>query len=558
MVKRVFSLVYREIKGLHQAAYLLAFFAFGSQMLGLVRDRLLAHTFGAGSELDLYYAAFRIPDVLFALFASVLSVYVLLPFVLEARASDKSDQTGARLLSQCFTWFLYVYGAIALILFAITPWLVPILFPGLAAEHDVLTLLIRILLLQPFLLGVSSLFGVVTQLSRRFVLYALSPLLYNIGIIIGIVFLYPIVGMSGLVLGVICGALAHLLVQVPLVHQSTLAFSAMSEFSFASMRPILRFALPRAITLSLHQVVLLVLIGMATLMATGSVAVFQFAFNLQSVPLAIIGMSYSVAAFPVLAELFAKKEHTAFVTHLTTAIRHILFWSLPLIALIIVLRAHIVRVVLGSGEFTWSDTRLTAALLAIFISALAVQSLLLLLTRAFYASGNALVPLKIACLGAGSTILTALFLFISPEAAGIRGFVEGLFRVSEVPGTEVLLLAAVFVGGLFLELLLLLYAMKRMLDFSLRFLLRPLSESVLAGAVAGIASYTTLSFVNEGVNQATFIGILLQGGVAAGMGCVGALLVYQLTKSKTLEEIYQSFRVKILKTDVIGPQTDTP
>ena len=100
-------------------------------------------------------------------------------------------------------------------------------------------------------------------------------------------------------------------------------------------------------------------------MAAGSVAIFQFALNLQSVPLAIIGMSYSVAAFPVLADLFAKKEQTAFNHHVLTAFRHIIFWSLPIIALVIVLRAQIVRVVLGSGAFDWADTRLTAAVLAV-------------------------------------------------------------------------------------------------------------------------------------------------------------------------------------------------
>ena len=340
MVKRVLKLVYSEIRGLHQAAYILALFAFGSQLLALVRDRLLAHIFGAGNELDLYYAAFRIPDILFVIFVSVLSVYVLLPFVSQAK-QDKDSQAGSHVLAQMFTLFLIGYSVVALIVFVIAPFLVPIMFPGLMEQGETLVLLMRILLLQPLLLGISSLFGVVTQLSHRFVLYAISPLIYNIGIILGITVLYPYFGIIGLSLGVVGGALGHMLVQLPLVCKSELAFGLAKVFDRGLIKSVVLVALPRALTLSLHQIVLLVLVGVATLMSAGSVSVFQFAHNLQSVPLVIIGMSYSVAAFPVLADLFARKELAAFNNHLITALRHIIFWSFPVVALVIVLRAQI-------------------------------------------------------------------------------------------------------------------------------------------------------------------------------------------------------------------------
>ena len=133
MVKRVFNFVYQEVRGLHQAAYILALFAFGSQILAIVRDRLLAHNFGAGAELDLYYAAFRIPDLLFVLFASVLSVYVLLPFVNKYNETE-SCKSGVSVLSQMFTLFLYVYVVIAVLLAVVAPWYVPHVFPGLEWE----------------------------------------------------------------------------------------------------------------------------------------------------------------------------------------------------------------------------------------------------------------------------------------------------------------------------------------------------------------------------------------------------------------------------------------
>ncbi len=558
MVKRVFNLMYSEIRGLHQAAYILAFFAIGSQMLALIRDRLLAHTFGAGGELDLYYAAFRIPDVLFALFSSILSVYVLLPFVTKAKV-DKGMAAAKAVLSQMFTVFVLTYSLVAVVLFFTAPYLVSTIFPGFTESSELLVLLIRILLLQPFLLGLSSLYGVVTQLSQRFVLYAISPLIYNIGIIFGIVLFYPYLGLGGLVIGVVIGAAGHLLIQLPLVRQSGLDFSFVKVLNWPFIRSVLVFALPRAITLSVHQIVLLILISLATIMSVGSVSVFQFAFNLQSVPLAVIGMSYSVAAFPVLAELFAKQERAAFCMHVLTAFRHIIFWSLPIIALVLVLRAQIVRVVLGSGEFGWNDTRLTAALLALFVLSLVAQSMRLLLIRAFYAGGNTLIPLAVALTG-GMLSLVSVFALrhLYETSYHWQDFLSSLLRLEGVVGQEVLILALGFVLGVIIEMVLLLYFSARYFGFVWSSLTRHVLEASVAAVVAALAAYATLLFVVDGINQETFIGISIQGLMAGFMGVVGAVLTYYLLDSKELKEIFLSFKTKILKTDVIAPQGKTP
>jgi putative peptidoglycan lipid II flippase len=557
MVRRVINLMYSEIRGLHQAAYILALFAFGSQMLALVRDRLLAHSFGAGTELDLYYSAFRVPDLLYVLFVSVLSVYVLLPFVTKARA-EKGDVAAREVLSQMFSLFLYFYTALAGLLFLAAPYYIPFLFPGFGEANETLILLVRILLLQPFLLGLSSLCGVVTQLSHRFVIYAISPLIYNIAIILGITVLYPHFGLSGLVWGVVIGALGHLLVQWPLVWGSGLKFGFVKKIDWQLIRSVFAVAIPRALTLSTHQLVLLVFIGVATLQAEGSVSVFQFAFNLQSVPLAIIGMSYSVAAFPVLADLYAKQNHKDFNNHLMTALRHIVFWSFPIVALVIVLRAQIVRVVLGSGAFDWNDTRLTAAVLAIFIIGLVAQSILLLLVRAFYAGGKTKIPLLTAIFGASVSLLTALGgLYLYDNFNSLRLVVESILRLSGVDGSEVLVLAFAFVLGTLAELFVLLALVVRNFDMSLRVLGGQVTEALLASLVGGMSAYLTLIFVVDGINQETFVGILLQGGVAGVVGLMSTILTYYLLGSKELNEIYRSYHAKIFKTDVIAPQQDT-
>lgn len=548
--------MYKEVRGLHQAAYILAFFAFGSQLLAIVRDRLLAHTFGAGGELDLYYAAFRIPDFLFVLFASVLSVYVLLPFVNRAMAQN-SEVSGGAVISQVFSLFLVVFSAVAALIGITAPLYITKLFPGFTGDYATLVTLLRILLLQAFLLGISNLCGVVTQASHRFVLYAVSPLLYNIGIILGIVFFYPVFGLTGLVWGVVFGAIGHLLVQLPFVLRSDYRFFITTTFDWKLMRNILKVAIPRGLTLSVNQIVLLLLTGMATTMAVGSVSVFQFAFNLQSVPLAVIGMSYSVAAFPTLSRLLAEGKQAEFNNQLLTALRHIVFWSVPVIGLVVVLRAQIVRVLLGSGAFDWADTRLTAAVLAIFILSLVAQAILLLLIRSFYAGGRTVLPLVVAVGSALFSIVAAIVLMQAYSThTGFQEFAQRLFRLEQVAGAEVMVLAVAFALGQLVQVCILMVISTKIFSITYAPLIRLLLQSLTAAFVGGLAAYLGLNFLVDGINQETFIGIGLQGLIAGMIGLVMTGVAYWYLHSPEVLEIYRSFKTKLFKTDVVRPEPD--
>lgn len=546
--------MYREIRGLHQAAYILALFAVGSQLLAIVRDRLLAHMFGAGNLLDLYYAAFRIPDFLFVLFASIVSVYVLLPFISRA-SSESGAEKGKEVLSQIFTLFLVTFSFAAVILAITAPLYVEILFPGFAGQYELLTTLLRILLIQAFLLGFSNLCGVVTQAGNRFVLYAVSPILYNLGIIFGAVALFPNLGLIGLVLGVVIGALLHLAIQLPFVAASKYRFGLTKAFEWKLIGDILKVAIPRGLTLSVNQFVLLIFTGIATTMAAGSVAVFQFALNLQSVPLAIIGMSYSVAAFPTLSRLLAENKHTEFSEQLVTALRHIIFWSVPIVFLVIVLRAQIVRVLLGSGAFDWSDTRLTAAVLSVFVLSLVAQAVLLLLIRAFYAGGRTVIPLVTAIgsavFGVGLAIILTSFY---NENSSFAFAIAKLFRLEQVTGSEIIVLAVAFVFVQFTQLIVLMISSRYVLGVRYRVLGRLTLQALIAGIGGGLTAYLTLQFFVYGINQETFVGISLQGILAGITGTSMVVLLYWLMRAPELTEIYRSFKLKLLKTDVVAEQ----
>ena len=156
MVKTVFSLFNKEISGLHEAAYLLGLFAFLSQVLALVRDRLLAGSFGAGELLDAYYAAFRIPDIIFVTVASLVSASIIIPLIVEKL--QKSKEEAKKFVSSIFSAFSFLMAFVSVLIFILAPTIVPIIFPGFRGTNveEMVVVMTRIMLLQPILLGISN------------------------------------------------------------------------------------------------------------------------------------------------------------------------------------------------------------------------------------------------------------------------------------------------------------------------------------------------------------------------------------------------------------------
>ncbi len=554
MVRRILHVLQKEVRGLHEAAYLLGVFAALSQILALIRDRLLTHSFGAGEILDVYYAAFRIPDFIFVTVASIVSLSVLIPFLVEKTNTSRS--AGQSFIGGVFSFFalsMLVVGGVA---FMLAPYLLAKLFPGFSGEaFDDLVLVTRILLLQPILLGASSLFASVVHVYRKFMLYAVSPLLYNIGIIIGILFFYDIFGIAGLAYGVVLGALLHLGIQIPFIVSSGYLPRFQVTHHFGEIKRIILLSLPRTLALSSNHIALFVLIGLASVMSIGSISVFTLAFNLQSVPLAIIGASYSVAAFPTLARLFNNGNREKFFEHIVVATRHIIFWSFPAIALFIVLRAQIVRVILGTGEFTWTDTRLTAAALALFALSLVAQSLVLLFVRGYYAAGKTAKPVLINVFSSVLIIIFAfLFKHLYETVPTWQYFFESLLRVEGIEGTIVLMLPFAYSCALLINAAL--FWVSFQYDFK-RFskaLSVTFFQSLAGAVVMGFVSWRMLELLDDVFDINTFLGIFGQGLIAGIVGICFGVLTLKLLRSKELTEVWKSLHSKFWKTTVISSE----
>lgn len=539
MVSALLRAVEREIRGLHQTAYLLGAFALFSQLLALIRDRMLAHTFGAGEVLDVYYAAFRIPDFLFATVASLLSLYAVLPVL--TKLQKENPAAPYAFIDRLLLFFFVGMGAVSLGVYALVPDLIPLVAPGFSPEaQGELATLTRILLLQPILLGASNLIASITQLTKRFILYAVSPVLYNIGIIGGIVFLYPALGMEGLAWGVVGGAVLHCAVQIPsFLRGKRSALPARGS----PVGEVLSLSFPRTITLAAGQISLFILVAVASVLEKGSVSLFMFAFNLQAVPLTIIAVSYAVAAFPTLAAAYAEGRREEFLSHIAEALRHLLFWSVPAAVLLIVLRAQVVRVILGSGAFDWEATRLTAALVALFSLSLLSQGIVLLLTRGYYAAGATLKPLLCAIISvavSGVSVVALLHAFLSLEH--LRFFTEALLRVEHISTTPVLMVALAWALGSIVQALLLLALFSRDFGLTVRLYRPVLLQGFSASVVGGACAYGALALMGSLVDIDTFAGIFAQGCAGGLVGVAATAGTLALLKNKEFLEILAVLR----------------
>lgn len=547
MIRNALRFLSVEVRGLHAAVFVLALSSLLSSILALGRDRILAHLFGAGTTLDLYYAAFRIPDLIFVGTGALVSVYILIPEL--ARRSKDQQVAYLDTIVAGFALFTVLFASIAAIC---TPYLLALLFPQLATSGDfgTLTLLTRIMLLQPILLGLSNIFAAVTQSRNRYALYSISPLLYNVGIIFGVIVLYPLWGMAGLAWGVVIGALLHAGIQLPSILRDGFFTRVPWIYDAKALISTVFVSLPRALALSMSEISKLALIALAGLLAPGSIAVFVFAYNLQAVPLGIIGASYSLAAFPTLAAALSRGENEAFLAHVATAARYVFFWSVPATALVIVLRAYMVRVVLGTGHFDWTDTRLTAAVFALFAISLSAQGLSLLIIRAYYAAGRTFAPFIVSC---GSAVLTLglglLFLRLFEQGEMLPA-VERILRVSGIPGTSVIALSLAFSIASIVSTSVLVWHFERRFRGFLSRISRAWWQSLFAALCALVATYVVLVAAGPLDVGSTTGSVFFKGLVGGVTGIIVAGVAYWVMGSEELNDTVLSIYGRYFKRDL--------
>jgi putative peptidoglycan lipid II flippase len=557
-MEKILRIFTKESGSVSQAALLLGCLTFFSQILALFRDRLIAHFIGPSASLDVYYAAFRVPDFIFISIASLASITVIIPFLVGKMDGEKITESAQKYLNDIFTVFFVLMISVAMIVFFFMPNLIAFIAPGFSPIYqEKVILLSRIMLLSPILMGLSNLFGTVTQLFRRFFIYSLSPIFYNVGIIVGIIFLYPVFGIKGLAFGVVLGAFMHFGIQALSSYSCGFAPKFSFLMNFSDIKKTAISSLPRTLGLALNSIAIIFIVAIASFLKSGSISVFNLSFNLQSVPLNIIGVSYAVAAFPTLTKSFSSGKKDEFINHLKSAGRAIVFWSLPVIFLFIVLRAQIVRVIFGSGSFSWDDTRLVAASLALFSISILAQGMVALLSRAYYATGNTKRPLFINLFCSISIIIFSyILIYLFKNVLVFRYFIESLLKVENIEGTEVLMLPLAYSLGTIMNFVLQWFFVKRDFMKGELFIAKTFFQSLGASFFLGVSAYLSLRIFSPIFGTTTFLGIFFQGFISGILGIIVAFVVLYLLKNEELKDLVKTLKTKFWRARTIAPSPE--
>lgn len=556
----MFRFIHRTISTVHSAALLLGAAGFLSRVLGLVRDRLLASRFGASRELDAYYAAFQVPDFIYSVLLLGAASMAILPLFVERES--RSREEAERFIQSLITFFLIAASVILCIGIFAAPFLIKKLFPGFDdIAYGNAVFLTRIIFLSPLFLGVSGILSSVVQVHHKFVAYALAGIAYNVGIILGILVLVPYGGVRWLGFGVVIGALLHFCTQFAAYRSLGFSLRGIRRFWNSSVKEVLFLSAPRVISLSLSQITLVIMMGIASTLREGSLAVFQFANNLGFLPLGIFAVSYATALFPRLSENAVQRDAQAFFQNIFFGVRTVLLWIVPLVFLFVVLRAHIVRVVLGAGAFDWADTRLTAAAFAILSIALIGESMNAFFIRGFYALKETWLPLAMDAIATGVSVIGAfMFTRLFQTTPAFTDVFYSLLRITDVAGSEVLGIVCGFSLGIIVRTMLLMVGLfvrtrSRFNTHERADVRRQFSRSIgqifLGGLGAGITAYYALQFFSQFFILDSFTNVFFEGCLAGIAGGIIYVLVLYAMKNEDLRSLFESLHKRFFSIEAL-------
>lgn len=518
-----------------------------SRALGVLRNGLLSWRFGAGETTDMYLAAFRVPDFLYGIFIMGGIAVVFLPLFSELYQKDKKQawEFVANMLNVLMV-SLVVISALA---FVFAPFLIDVVTPGFSAEQQETTVgLTRLMLASTILLGLSSVFSGMLQYFGKFLAHSFAPLVYNLGIIGGIVFLVPWFGVWGLGLGVVIGAAMHLAIQIP----PALASGFTWRFSFAwqdnRLRRMSGLALPRMVAAASFHMNFIVMTAFASLISIGSITIFNYANDIQQFSIGLIGGSFAVAAFPALSRLFAEGKNKEFQRAFGITFRQILFLVAPVVILSFLLRAQIVRLIYGAGDlFTWTDTRLTAAALGIFAFGILFQAFIPFLTRAFFSLHDTKTPAIIAVSSITLNIgLALIFLEMLKGPGMLSEFLVTSLKLQGLQDIRILALPlALALSGVFQAKLLSLLLAKHVKDVFQKPLYVSVCKTAFAAAALGVVVYGLLQVYGGVFELTTYREVLGQFVLASLGGSIAYIATAFLVQSPEMFSFWRIIKSKL-------------
>jgi putative peptidoglycan lipid II flippase len=421
---------------LPRGAVVLATLTLGGYVMGLVRDRIFARTFGAGSDLDAYNAAFVLPELLLDVLVAGALVAPFVPIFsglrVEAPTGDRiqgtEDDQANEFGRSVLTLAVLVMAVVAVVLFVFAPQTTDLIAPGFRGdEREQYVTLFRIMCFTPVIFAASIVLGEILVADRRFFFYGLAPLCYNAGIVAGTVLLADRLGILAAAVGAVIGAAAHLAIRVIGIARTTFRPRPSFVLRTAAVGTFIRLMIPKMVSQPIEPLTFLYYVALASSLDPGSVSSVSFARNFQSVPVSLIGASFAIAAFPVMSVAAADGDRRAFSRVFGRTLATIAVLTVGAAVGLVVLGGFVIRLFLGGGAFDDAAIDRTTAVLVVFALSIPLESATHLLSRALYATRTTLLPSIASVVGFGATVFVAGSLVSSIGIAAIpASFTAGM------------------------------------------------------------------------------------------------------------------------------------
>lgn len=514
------DLLNRQNSSILSAATIIAASYLASSIFGLIRNRLLVSHFFGGFEadLDVYFAAFVIPDTIFQLLVVGALSAAFIPVYQEHALRSKKKAN--RMANAALTSLSLVLFAIIVLVIIFARPLASLISHYPPHQLELMANLIRLMSVAQLFFAVSAFLTGVLQARKRFLIPAVAPIFYNLGTIFGILFLSSSLGIYSAAIGVVFGAFLHMLVQLPFT--KNLGFSPRFYFRprHSGVKSIFRLMPPRTAALGLSQIERWVAVNLTSLLAAGSLSIFSFARQLYTLPISLFGVSLGQASFPVLSSsVHVKDNKKHFIEILTQSVLQIFYFALPASVLILILRIPLVRLAFGADNFPWQATLLTGKALAFLAVSIAPQAVNQLLTRTFHALKDTRTPLKVS-------LFTIIFFSLS---AYITSKVLGL----GVIGITISLSLSNIINFFILYILI----KKRLPSFSIT---RPIVKMTLVSLFMGISLWLPFRFFDQFVFDTTrTLPLILLTIIVSSMGLAVYLFFSFVFKISQLQQLLQ-------------------
>ncbi len=392
-----------------------------SYAMGLVRDRIIAINFGTTSATDTYNASFLIPDILFNLFIAGALAAAFMPIFNEYLIKDKEE--AHKIANTMLNGAIILITTLSLITYILMPEIISTIFQNTEpeAQKDIISMT-RLMLFSAVIFAVSNTIGNILMCYKHFLAYAISPILYNLGIIFGVLAFKEEYGIYSAAIGILIGAVLHCIIRIIDIKFTEYKYSLSLDITHPGFKRIVKLMIPRAISLIAWQLNLYIFAIVGIRLIEGGLAAFNFARNIQSFAVSLFGISFATAVFPYLTNSISTDDNKSYTEHIQKTVQRILFFTIPSMIGLMLLARPVVEIILSGGVFDENSVQLTSTILFFFAISIPFESLSHILSRAFYAVKDTITPMCINLIS--MFIIGFCTLFLAPKY-GIEWFSIG-------------------------------------------------------------------------------------------------------------------------------------